>query len=251
LPFAACSGVSTPLPPSPHAATATSAVNKTSRMRRAYCEIVTAVRVLLLLVAMSATAAADPVSDAFWNRAPAHSSFAGDSWLELGAMRARIAMPGGHEVQGYALSFSPRLPLKHHLYAGAELDRGDVSGSISTPAAFRESGGNVGPTSDVVGNYTSVRMLLGVRARTGVISAGGELAAGFYREQFNDPLGVQLATVEANSTQLEARARMDLWLTPQISLGAMVGADNHQDLTAGLILGLHIGHYDDGSAPVR
>lgn len=188
---------------------------------------------LLLLVALTATASADPV--------------AGDSWLELGAMRARIAMPGGHQVQGWALSFSPRLPLKHHLYAGGELDRGDVAGSIITPAAFRESGGNDGPTSDVVGNYTSVRVLLGVRARAGAISAGGELAGGFYREQFNDPHGVQLATVEANSTQLEARARMDLWVTPRLSLGAMVGADNHQDLSAGLILGVHVAPYDEGT----
>lgn len=196
----------------------------------------TRVRALLILVAMSATASADP--------------FAGDSWLELGAMRARIEMPGGHQVQGWALSFSPRLPLKHHLYAGTEIDRGDVAGSIMTPAAFRESGGEVGPTSDVVGNYTSLRLLLGVRARTGALSAGGELAAGFYREQFNDPLGQQLATVEANSTQLEARARMDLWITPHLSVGAMVGADDHQDLSAGLSLGLHIGPYDDGSAPL-
>lgn len=189
---------------------------------------------LLLLVAMSATAAADP---------------AGDSWLELGAMRAKIAMPDGHQVQGWALSFSPRLPLNRHLYVGAELDRGDISGTITTPAAFRQLGGEMGPTSDVVGEYLSVRVLLGIRARTGVLSAGGEVAAGFHREQFNDPLGNQLATVEASSPQLEARARMDLWLTPHVSLGAMVGADDHQDLSAGLVLGLHIGPYDDGSAP--
>jgi len=148
------------------------------------------------------------------------------------------------------VSFSPQLPIGHGFYAGGELDRGDLSGTITTPAAFRELGGEMGPTSDVVGDFMSVRVLLGVRARAGVISAGGELAAGFYREQFNDPLGTQLATVEANSTQLEARARMDLWITPQLSLGAMVGADNHEDLSAGLILGLHIGHYDDGSAPL-
>jgi len=191
---------------------------------------------MLLLAAMCATASADPA--------------VGDSWLELGAMRARIAMPDGHQVQGYALSFSPRVPIRRGLYAGAELDRGDIAGSITTPAAFRETGGEMGPTTDVVGKYLSVRVLLRVRARSGMITAGGEVAAGFHREQFNDPLGNQLATVEANSPQLEARARMDLWLTPQISLGAMVGADDHQDLSAGLILGLHIGHYDDGSAPL-
>lgn len=179
---------------------------------------------------MSATASADP--------------FAGDSWLEVGLLRAKIAMPDGHEVQGYAVSFSPRLPLGHHLYAGAELDRGDVSGSITTPAAFRQSGGEMAPTSDVIGNYTSIRMLLGVRARAGVVSAGGEVAAGFHREEFTSPLGVELGTVEATSTQLEARARIDLWITPQLSLGAVVGADDQRDMTAGLVLGLHFGRYD-------
>lgn len=157
-------------------------------------------------------------------------------------------MPDGHEVQGWALSFSPRIPLKHHLYAGAELDRGDLSGSITTPAAFRQTGGEMGPTSDVVGNYTSLRLLLGIRAHAGMISAGGELAAGVHRAEFTTPLGVELGTVEANSTLLEARARMDLWLTPHISLGAMVGADDQQDLSAGLVLGLHFSAFDEGSS---
>jgi len=67
-------------------------------MRRAYCENVTSVRVLFLLAAMSATASADPVTDAFLGRPPAHS-LVGDSWLELGLLRARIAMPDGHQVQ--------------------------------------------------------------------------------------------------------------------------------------------------------
>ena len=193
-------------------------------------------RALAIVAALSATASADTVT--------------GDSWLELGLLRARIAMPDGHQVQGYAVSFSPRVPLYQHFYAGGEIDRGDVAGSITTPAAFRESGVPTGATTDVVGNYTSLRLLVGVRARTGIVSAGGELAAGFHREEFTDPLGQQLATVEANSTQVEARARVDLWLTPQISLGAVVGADDDRDLTAGLVLGLHIGHYDDGSAPL-
>lgn len=191
-------------------------------------------RAIVIVAALGATASADP--------------FAGDSWLEVGLFRARIAMPDGHQVQGYAVSFSPRLPLKHHLYAGAELDRGDISGTITTPAAFRQIGGETGPTSDVVGEFLAVRLVFGVRARAGIITAGGELAAGFHREQFNDPLGNQLATVEANSTQLEARARMDLWITPQLSLGAMVGADDHQDLAAGLVLGLHFSPFDEGSA---
>jgi hypothetical protein len=45
---------------------------------------------------------------------------------------------------------------------------------------------------------------------------------------------------------LEGRARLDVWVTPRLSLGGVVGIelDQPRDLSAGLMLGLHFAPYD-------
>lgn len=185
------------------------------------------VRALLILVACTSVAAAD-------------------SWTEIGIVRSRVDMGEGHVVGGYAVRFSPRFNMRDGFYGGFELDGGRISGNIATPTAFRATGGEVGPTSAVNGEAYALAALLGLRLRVGVISGGAELAAGVHRAELRDANAIELATIDSTSKMFEGRARLDLWVTPQLSIGGVVGVELDQptSMTAGLMLGLHFAAYD-------
>ena len=75
---------------------------------------------------------------------------------------------------------------------------------------------------------------------------GGELAPGFHRAELRDARGLELATAESDSTTIEGRARLDLWVTPRVTIGAVAGVelDHPSEMTAGLMLGLHVSDFD-------
>ena len=186
-----------------------------------------------ILVALPAVASADPLRAA--------------SWDELGILRTQIDMDGGAVVQGEAIRFAPRVPISHNVYIGAELDTGTLSGRVPTTATFRtSSGGEMEPTAAVTGKFGAVRAVVGVRARFGFISAAGELAAGAHAADLRDAYGTQLDSVRSDSTVLEGRARVDLWVSPRFTVGGIagVGIDDSRDVTAGIMLGYHFGNYD-------
>ena len=185
------------------------------------------VRALLILVAFSSVASAD-------------------SWTEVGLARSQIDMGDGHTVQGYSVQFSPRFNLDKLFYAGAELDGGRISGDIATPQVFRVNGGEMAPTSAVTGEAYAIAALVGMRLRVGAVSAGGELVAGFHRAELRDANSLELASIESDTTMLQGRARLDLWVSPQLSLGGVVGMelDDPKEMTAGIMLGLHFAPYD-------
>jgi hypothetical protein len=184
-------------------------------------------RALLILVACSSVASAD-------------------TWTEVGLVRSRLDMGDGHVVDGYAVRFSPRVHLRHGFYGGLEFDGGRLSGDITTPAVFRVNGGETAPTTAVNGTTSAVAILVGTRVRTGSVSGGVELAAGFHRAELRDRMDYELAAIESTSTMLEGRARLDVWVTPRLSIGGVVGIelDQPRDLSAGLMLGLHFAPYD-------
>lgn len=187
---------------------------------------------LLALVAIPAVASADPLH--------------GDSWDELGVLRTQLEMDSGHAVQGVAVRFAPRVPISHNVYIGAELDTGTLSGRIATPASFRTTGGEMGPTTDVSGRFGAVRAVIGVRARFGVLSAAGELAAGVHAAELHDTYGTQVDGLSNDAPMLEGRARVDLWVTPRFTVGGIAGVDveDSRNMTAGIMLGYHFGNYD-------
>lgn len=185
------------------------------------------VKAILILVAVSSVASAD-------------------SWTEVGLARTRVDMGEGHVVDGYTVQFSPRFNLNKLFYAGAELDGGRISGDIATPQVFRVNGGEMNPTSAVTGEAYAIGAVVGMRLRVGAVSGGGELLAGFHRADLRDASALELATVESDTTMLQGRARLDLWVSPQVSLGGVVGVelDDPKEMTAGIMLGLHVAPYD-------
>ena len=199
------------------------------------CGNVVAVRALILLVLAlaPAVASADP--------------FHGSSWYEAGVVRSRIDTGNGYLVQGYAIRFSPRVAVAQHLYIGGELDAGSLDGQVATPPAFRTtSGGEMVPGTAVTGKLGAVRFVVGTRARAGIISAGAELALGMRSAELEDQWGTQLGTVDSMAPMVEGRGRIDLWLSPQLTIGGIAGIDLSQsrDVSAGLMLGFHWGNYD-------
>src|SRR5262249_35406269 len=159
------------------------ALNKNSRMRRTYCVKVTAVRALLILVAFSSVASAD-------------------SWTEVGLVRSHMDLGGGHEVDGYAVRFAPRVYFGDGFYGGVELDGGRINGDIATPPSFRTTGGEMGPTSAVSGEAYAIAAVVGLRLRAGAFSGGGELAGGFHRAELRDASGLEVVTMDGRSTML-------------------------------------------------
>lgn len=189
--------------------------------------------VVAILVALPAVVSADPLH--------------GASWDELGILRTQIDMEGGAVVQGEAIRFAPRVPISHNVYIGAELDTGTLSGRIPSTATYRSgSGGEMEPTAAVTGKFGAVRAVIGVRARFGIISAAGEFAAGAHAADLADAYGTQLDSVRSDSTVLEGRARVDLWVSPRLTVGGIagVGIDDSRDMTAGIMVGYHFGNYD-------
>jgi hypothetical protein len=204
-------------------------------MRRAYCEIVTGVRALVAIVAaiaFPAVASADPLH--------------GASWDEIGVLRARVDMDNGQVVDGVAVRFAPRVPITHDLYIGGELDTGTLSGQISQSAAFRTTGGEQGPMEAVTGKFGAVRAVIGARVRFGIVSAAGEFALGVHAADLRDQWGTPISGVQSDDVMMEGRARVDLWMTPRLTLGAIAGVDlaDSRNSTAGLMFGYHFGNFD-------
>jgi len=168
-----------------------------------------------------------------------------DAWTDVGIVRTETPMDGGRLVDGYALRFAPRVNLRGPFYVGAELDGGRLGGDVTTPAAYRTEGVTT-PTTDLEGEQYAVRAVAGLRMRIGSISGGGELAGGFHRAELRSPLGVELATIESTSTMIEGRARLDVWLTPRLTVGAVAGVelDEPSALSAGLMVGFHAADFD-------
>lgn len=173
-------------------------------------------------------------------------TFHGSSWYEGGVVRTRIDTGGSDLVQGYAIRFSPRVAVHPHLYIGGELDAGSLDGQAPVPPAYRTTGGEMTPVTSVQGKLGAVRFVVGTRARAGIISAGAELALGMQSTELLDAYGTQVGTADSMATTLEGRGRLDLWLSPQLSIGGIAGIDLSQtrDVSAGLMLGYHWGNYD-------
>lgn len=92
------------------------------------------------------------------------------------------------------------------------------------------------------GDVAQAKLLVGRRARAGAFTAGGELAA-----------GMLFASYDGNQTPMdemrylvELRARLDVWLAPQISLGVQSGIDvlDTESRSVALLVGYHLRAYD-------
>lgn len=125
-------------------------------------------------------------------------------------------------------------------YTGGELAPGFLQQTPQVP----------GP-APTVSDYLAMHAIAGVHASLFRIGASAELAGGFRYEDFEYcPLGDRKCTggSEASQTrrELEARLRIDVFLTPSLSLGTMFGKSliDRDDRIVMLYLGLHLRNLD-------
>jgi hypothetical protein len=196
----------------------------------------------ILLVA--GTAAADPTdapSDAppapkgsKYHLPPATSGMS----IEVGAGVNRVSTivdPGSGNREAYNgqfARFATGATFRRNFYLGGEIDVGTFSGSTINPITMSQV--------DITGVMISPKVVVGVRAMTGIISGGAELAGGLMRTTLDHTLAFY-----DNRGLVEARARGDLWVSPYVSIGGMVSsAVTEKYLTASLQLAFHFDRYD-------
>ena len=205
-------------------------------------------KVLVASLLIAGTAAADPgygpsdvqSTQAVYNL-PAPST---GMWVDFGGGVERVAPGNGGVYSGHFLRFAPQTTITRHFYVGAEINIGSFDGdSVGSDAATaRGTGGSTMASDGITGNLAGAKLVAGVRAIAGRISGGVELAGGIQYTELTTTMGSN----DTGRGLVEARGRLDLWVTPHVTVGGMVGADltNENNLSAGLQVGFHFVPFD-------
>lgn len=207
---------------------------------------------VVALVLVAGTAAADPAiifgpSDTVPTEGPVHvyQPHGSGMWLDFGAGVSRVSPGNGGSYNGQFVRFAPQATLNRHIYVGAELDVGSFDGDAiaSDSNASRGGTGATMAPNGVTGSRSAAKAVVGARAMAGSISGGVELAGGV---QFTEVTNASMVSNEAQRGVIEAHGRLDLWLSPVVSIGGMVGADltEKDNMTAALQLSFHFESYD-------
>jgi hypothetical protein len=166
-------------------------------------------------------------------------------WIDFGGGVERVALGNGGLYNDHFVRFAPQVTINRHFYLGAEIDVGSFNGTEP------DHGGTTTRPSDMAtvphpidGTSCEGKVIAGARAISGIVSGGVELTAGMRYLTSSRLLLTNM--VENNQGLVEARGRLDLWVTPNISVGGIVGIDvtEKDDVTAALQVGFHFARYD-------
>jgi hypothetical protein len=221
----------------------------------------------LVLVGGLGSASADPtqiVPEGPTEYRPAETTDHGPAWkrqsdsgtfIDVGTGVMSAARDGMLYRAEY-LRFAPQISINRWLYAGAGFQIGDIykstgklDGMLPVICSPGPSMGDCIPVPNQAieessGTLTEGQLLIGIRDRIGIVSGGLELAPTLRRTTAStNHLNESFVT---DSTTLELHARVDVWATPHVNVGIMVGANttSRHDLMAGLQIGLHFEAYD-------
>jgi hypothetical protein len=177
------------------------------------------------------------------------------TFIEVGTGVMNAARDGMTYRAKY-LRFAPQISINRWLYVGAGFQIGDIYKSTGTldgmlPVVCSEGPGGrdcIPVPSQAIdeskGTLTEGQLLIGIRERFDIVSGAVELAPTLRRVTASTNTENEAFTTDA--TTLELHVRADLWATPHLNLGVMVGANStsRKDVMAGLQLGLHFEAYD-------
>jgi hypothetical protein len=124
-------------------------------------------------------------------------------------------------------------------YLASQLDLAAITGGVRPGVAAL--GGSTMPPTAAGGSVAQELMLLGAHRRFGQLTIAAEAGP-----------GVRFATYDTGRPAmqgwfvLELQPKLDLWLTPNISVGAVGGFDlvQHDGFSAALVMGFHLTPYD-------
>ena len=196
--------------------------------------------VVLGTVLVGSIAAADPAeSGPSWKRPNNNGAF-----LEVSGGWMRVD-PAGKTYRAEYVRIAPQVSLNRWVYVGAAFQIGRISGSSGTLNGTPAIGlVETDPQAKSTGSIIEPQVIVGVRDRIGIVSGAFEVAPTVrWTTATTDPL---TPSYMASQTTIELHARADVWPTPRISAGIMVGADFNslRDLQTGLQIGFHFEPYD-------
>jgi hypothetical protein len=160
-------------------------------------------------------------------------------WIDFGVGVDRVAPGNGGVYSGQFVRFAPQVTLNRHFYLGAELDIGSFDGNaVANDSNVARGAGSVMAPNGVTGTTGAAMALFGARANAGIVSGGVELAGGVRNDMVTN---FSMVSNESARGVIEAHGRLDLRVTPLLSIGGMVGTDltEKDNMTATLQLGFH------------
>jgi hypothetical protein len=152
--------------------------------------------------------------------------------------------PNGITYRAEYLRFAPQVALSRWLYIAAAVQYGHIYGSSGTldgQPYIPPGNGNLDESS---GSLIAAQALVGAHALFGIVSGGFEVApTGRWTSASSN---AQYQTTTTGVTTIEFHARADVWATPNVSAGLMVGMDiaSVRDFEAGLQVAFHFAPYD-------
>lgn len=134
-----------------------------------------------------------------------------------------------------------------HLHIGGEADLADI---VDGPAlAVADTAARSTMTlSDAGGSLGAAKLVVGEHVAIGPVTFAGELAPGLRIATYTLDMLPPAVTGPAQAWGvIEAHARAELWLTPQISLASEAGCDvlRPHDVSVSVAIGLHMLPYDN------
>src|SRR5580704_549029 len=207
-------------------------------------------RLACLGVLFCGTAAADPMVEDNVPAPPVQQPHGAS--LDVGTSIGRVEPMSGTVLTDEAVRISPHIAINHIFYIGGEFGIGRLSGNgpsqaDSLPIKGPGSGlpdPNAGMVVPLAGTAATVEAVVGARGFAGIFSGGVELAAGARSVHLED--AGDSGTTLLWSTIYDARARVDVWPTPRLSVGATaeLGFEDRNDVSLGLVVGFHMMPYD-------
>jgi hypothetical protein len=146
-----------------------------------------------------------------------------------------VSEPGSLVTTAVAPQLRVALQLQGPFYIGNELELGGVTSGPGVRAEI--DGGQAGPVS---ATYAAVRGVAGLGVRMQPVVFSGELAGGMRLLAYK--IKDEAASSFQSRGELQVRARLDLWLTPRMTVGALIGSSllDRGDTMVALSIGGHL-----------
>lgn len=160
--------------------------------------------------------------------------------FDLGYMWDRVAVSDNTTIDGHLVRFGFSVALGA-LHFGAEVDDAWLEGTTTRPDGALARTMTVPAGSPVTGTSVAPKVVVGAHTSGRIVTLAAELAGGVRDTGVSSDYGDDFAGRKMEPL-VEVRSRVDLWLAPSWSIGAVAATDVlvRDDLSFGLVLASHL-----------
>ena len=201
-----------------------------------------------LVLGAATIASADPLPESSyaWRKPNTSGVF-----VELGGGWQRVS-PNGFTYRADYLRIAPQVSVNRYLYIGAAFEAGKIYSAYGMPD--RSIGATIfnDYTGEEHGSLFAGEFFAGARDLIGdFFSVGGDI--GPILRETSAGENFKYSADKTFLTTIEIHARADVWATPHISAGIIVGMDvaGIRDFMSGLQVGFHLEPYDAMTSKFR